>query len=120
MSRDAAGNALNRAHRRKYLLSGLLECGLCGGGYTIIDAANYGCATHRSKGTCSNPHRVRRSDLERRVLDGLKHRLLAPERVQRKIASMIRAIEDGMYQPSMKERMAELEAEKTVIKERLA
>ena len=54
MSRDADGNALNRAHRRKYLLSGLLECGVCGGGYTIIDAANYGCATHRSKGTCSN------------------------------------------------------------------
>ena len=33
---------------------------------------------------------------------------------------MIRAIEDGMYQPSMKERMAELEAEKAVLKERLA
>ena len=40
--------------------------------------------------------------------------------VQRKIASMLRAIEDGLYQPSMKERMGELEAEKTVIKERLA
>jgi hypothetical protein len=42
MSRDADGNALNRAHRRKYLLSGLLECGVCGGGFTIIDAVNYG------------------------------------------------------------------------------
>lgn len=27
-------NALNRAHRRKFLLSGLLTCGCCGGGYT--------------------------------------------------------------------------------------
>ena len=152
MTRDADGNALNGAHRRKYLLSGLLECGVCGGGYTIIDAANYGCATHRSKGTCSNDLKVRREDLERRVLDGLRERLLAPELVEefarafqeevnrlaaqktrhraedegrleavrRKIASMIRAIEDGMYHSSMKERMAELEAEKVVLEERLA
>jgi site-specific DNA recombinase len=152
MTRDADGNALNGAHRRKYLLSGLLECGVCGGGYTIIDAANYGCATHRCKGTCSNGLKVRRDDLERRVLDGLRDRLLAPELVEefarafqeevnrlaaektrhraedegrlqavrRKIATMIRAIEDGMYQPSMKARMAELEAEKAMLEERLA
>jgi hypothetical protein len=152
MTRDTDGNALNGAHRRKYLLSGLLECGACGGGFTIIDATSYGCATHRSKGTCGNGHRIRRKDLERRVLDGLKHRLLAPEQVemftrmfqeefnrlaaekmqsraederrlqvvQRKITSLIRAIEDGLYQPSMKERMAELEAEKSVLKRRLA
>ena len=129
MTRDAGGNSLNGAHRRKYLLSGLLECGECGGGFTIIDATSYGCATHRSKGTCGNRHRIPRRDLEHRVLDGLKHRLLAPEQVemftrmfqeefnrlaaekmqsraadegrlqvvQRKIASLVRAIEDGLY-----------------------
>jgi site-specific DNA recombinase len=43
-----------------------------------------------------------------------------PGGIQRKIASMIRAIEDGLYQPSMKERMAELEAEKAAFMERLA
>ena len=32
MSRDADSNALRGAHRRKFLLSGLLECGVCGGG----------------------------------------------------------------------------------------
>jgi site-specific DNA recombinase len=42
------------------------------------------------------------------------------EAVGRKIASIIRAIEDGMYQPSMKQRMAELETEKAVLQERLA
>jgi hypothetical protein len=152
MTRDADGNALNRAHRRKFLLSGLLECGVCGGGFTIVDAKHYGCATNRSKGTCNNHYRVRREDLERRVLEGLKHGLLPPEMVeefarayqeevnrlaaeksqsrgqdqgrlaavQRKIASMIRAIEDGLYQPSMKARMAELEAEKAALEERLA
>jgi site-specific DNA recombinase len=152
MSRDADGNTLNGAHRQKYLLSGLLACGVCGGGFTIVNAHDYGCATHRAKGTCDNHGRIRRDELERRVLDGLKHRLLAPELVEefartfheevnrlaaeqaqgraedqgrleavrRKIASMIRAIEDGLYQPSMKTRMAELEAEKAALEERLA
>jgi site-specific DNA recombinase len=152
MTRDADGNTLNGAHRRKYLLSGMLECGVCGGGFTIIDATNYGCATHRCKGTCSNDLKVRREELERRVLDGLRERLLAPELVEefarafqeevnrlaaektrhraedegrleavkRKIASLIRAIEDGLYQPSLKARMAELEAEKAGLEERLA
>jgi DNA invertase Pin-like site-specific DNA recombinase len=55
MTRDADGSALNRAHRRKYLLSGLLECGVCGGGFTIVDAKHYGCATHRSKGDLRQP-----------------------------------------------------------------
>jgi hypothetical protein len=40
--------------------------------------------------------------------------------VRRKIASMIRAIEDGLYQPSMKARMVELETEKAALEERLA
>jgi site-specific DNA recombinase len=149
MSRDADGNALNGAHRQKYLLSGLLACG---GGFTIVNALDYGCSTHRAKGTCDNHGRIRREELERRVLDSLKHRLLAPELVEefartfheevnrqaaelnqsraqdqgqleavrRKIASMIRAIEDGLYQPSMKARMAELEAEKAELEHRLA
>jgi site-specific DNA recombinase len=152
MSRDADGNALNGAHRQKYLLSGLLACGTCGGGFTIVNAHDYGCATHRAKGTCGNHGRIRREELERRVLDGLQNRLLAPELVEqfardfqeevnrqaaertqshaqdqgrleavrRKIASMIRAIEDGLYQPSMKARMAELETEKAALEERLA
>ena len=45
------GNALNGAHRQKYLMSGLLACGACGGGFTIINAHEYGCASHRAKGT---------------------------------------------------------------------
>jgi site-specific DNA recombinase len=43
----------------------------------------------------------------------------AGEAVRRKIAPIIRAIEDDMYQPSMKERMAELEAEKALPEKRL-
>ena len=55
---------------------------MCGGGFTIVNAHEYGCATHRAKGTCGNHHKIRREELQRRVLDGLKHRLLAPELVE--------------------------------------
>jgi hypothetical protein len=36
VNKDPSGQALNRAHQRNFLLSGLLTCGCCGGGYTII------------------------------------------------------------------------------------
>jgi site-specific DNA recombinase len=81
MSRDDSGNALNRVHRRKYLFSGLLKCGICGAGYTITGKDRYGCAAHRSKGICSNSRSVKRHDIEDRILSGLKDRLMAPELV---------------------------------------
>ena len=82
IERDDHGNALNRAHRRKFLLSGLLKCGCCGGGFTIVAQDRYGCATHRSKGTCNNNATVSRRGIEGRVLGGLKQKLLAPELVR--------------------------------------
>jgi hypothetical protein len=81
IQRDDAGNALNRTHRRKFLFSGLLKCGCCGGGFTIVGEDRYGCATHRNKGTCTNSATVSRQEIEARVLAGLKDRLMAPELV---------------------------------------
>ncbi|HEX6011602.1 MAG TPA: recombinase zinc beta ribbon domain-containing protein [Geminicoccaceae bacterium] len=140
----ADGNALNAAHRRRFLLSGLLVCGACGGGYTIMAKDRYGCAARRDKGTCANDRTIRRQEIEGRVLEGLKHRLLAPELIEafarsfqeesrrrereqagrrtallsrlgeteRRIAAIVRAVEDGLRQPAMKARLAALEAEK--------
>ena len=41
----------------------------------------YGCATRRSKSTCGNSDTIQRQRLERRVLSGLKDRMLAPDLV---------------------------------------
>ena len=38
-----------------------------------------GCVAHREKGTCQNKRTITLVELERRVLGGLKERLLAPE-----------------------------------------
>src|SRR6266542_1157264 len=61
-----------RARRPSYLLSGLLKCGGCGGGFSKISQSHYGCSTARNKGTCDNLQAVRRDKLEATVLDGLK------------------------------------------------
>ncbi|MFZ2137520.1 MAG: recombinase family protein, partial [Xanthobacteraceae bacterium] len=65
--------------RPKYLLSGLLRCGACGGAYTKINANLFGCATARNKGTCNNRINIRRDAIETMVLNGLKHRLMDPD-----------------------------------------
>ena len=77
--RTANSNRLNRAHRPRHLLSGLLECGVCGGPYAMRGQDRYGCSTHVMTGTCSNGRGIRRAVIEERVLAGLKDRLMAPE-----------------------------------------
>jgi DNA invertase Pin-like site-specific DNA recombinase len=152
MGKDEAGNALNRLHRRKFLLSELLVCGSCGGRYTVVGKDRHGCATRRAKGTCSNDKTIIRQRIETRVLGGLRDKLMAPElvaefvrayqeeinaaakmvasrgeelkreaeTVDRKIAGIMAAIEDGMYTPALKERMKALEARKAELEAEMA
>ncbi len=135
-------NRLNGARRPKSLLSGLVFCGCCGGPYSLRGADRFACSNHISKGSCSNSRGIAREDLERRVLAGLKDRMMSPEivedamrayaeetnrlnrerrsngdswkaelvKVEKQIAQIVEAIADGMYHPSMKEKMTGLEA----------
>ncbi len=146
------GRALNRAHRRRFLFSGLLHCSLCGGGYTIVAKDRYGCATRRAKGTCTNAITITRREIEDRVLSGLKDKLMAPELVRtfveefqtevnrlqaehqqeiaakrshldainRKIAGILAAIEDGNYNRSLTQRLGTLEGEQEALERELA
>ena len=81
IGRTEAGQPLNRAHRRQFLLSGLLKCGVCDGGYTIMGKDRYGCATRRTQGICRNDRTIKRQEIEARVLAGLKDRLMSPDLV---------------------------------------
>ncbi|MDZ5454446.1 recombinase family protein [Labrys sp. ZIDIC5] len=141
-----------RARRIRYLFSGLLACGCCGGAYTLTGANYYGCAGARNKGTCDNRRMIKREVLEVRVLEGLKQKLLHPDliaafveeyrreynasrqtetarrqaleselgRTRRAIEQIVEAIADGMYHPSMKEKMATLESCKQAAEAELA
>ena len=67
------------SHQRpKHLLTGLMRCGVCGGGYSKISATLFGCAAARNKGTCGNRQNIRVETLDNIVLAGLKHRLMDP------------------------------------------
>ena len=144
---EASNNPLNRTHRSRYLLSGLLRCNCCGGDYTIINKNRFSCSTRKRKGTCENAHSITVQEIEDRVLVGLKERLMDPELVSafvegyqeamkeerdqaktaksqfekrkadidRKIAGIFKAIEDGLYEPSMKDRLGELKAQREAL-----
>ncbi|MDP0930222.1 recombinase family protein [Paracoccus onubensis] len=146
------GNPLTDRRRPKHLFAGLIKCGCCGGGYSMISKDLLGCSTARNKGTCDNRVNIRRDALEASVLNGLRKHLMEPElfkefcaeftrevnrlrmergadlevarreldRIGKQIAQIIEAITDGMYHPSMKEKMTALEARKFELAEKLA
>ena len=150
--RRAHANPMNAAHRPRHLLSGLLECGVCGGACVKRGQDRYACSNHARTDGCTNRRSVRRAVLEERVLAGLKHRLMAPEaaaeairahaeetnrlnrerrasgagdrkelaEIEKKIATMIAAIEDGGYVRGMSDRLRELETRQDELAERLA
>ena len=67
-----------KKQRPKYLLSGLLKCGCCGGGFSKANHGRYGCSTARNKGTCGNKLKVDQFKLETLVTDALKAHLMDP------------------------------------------
>jgi hypothetical protein len=65
----------------KHVLSGLLQCGTCGGTFFRIDGrALYGCGWHQDRGSsiCPNTLKIPQTELEERVLGGVM-RVLSPE-----------------------------------------
>ena len=144
MGRQPRSNRLNAFHRRHYLLSGLIRCGLCQSAYSIASHDRYQCTGHRNRGTCSNDVRIHRQEVESRVLSGLRDKLMAPElvaefirafhteinqraneiearyasnrrelaEIRRKIDAIVKAIEDGIYTNSTRDRLVALEQRK--------
>src|SRR5690606_25416858 len=62
--------------RPRMLLSYLLKCGCCGGGFSKVSQDRYGCSTARNKNTCSNRLTVRQNDVEGLVIGALQSRLM--------------------------------------------
>ncbi|MBZ9699526.1 MULTISPECIES: recombinase family protein [unclassified Mesorhizobium] len=77
--------------RAKRPLSGLLKCGCCGGGMTIIGSDRSGrriqCSTYRESRSCTNAARYYVEKLERLVVDSLRHQLASPELISEYVAA---------------------------------
>jgi DNA invertase Pin-like site-specific DNA recombinase len=83
---------------RKYLFSGLLRCGLCGGNMTVMttNPSRYGCSNHRTRKTCPNKATILLKTLEDTFIaalsDNLKPDLLHEDVVQ----GVMRHLKDSM------------------------
>ena len=75
---DSRPSGLWHRNRPRYLLSGLLRCGVCGGGYAKINASHYGCAASKNKGesVCANRKTIKREVLESKILSALQTHLM--------------------------------------------
>lgn len=87
-----AGVRSERARRGTYLFSGMIRCGVCGGGFIMANTIHYGCNNARTKGTCSNKLSIRRDQLEAAVLHGLKNRLMRPDLLKEFVAEYHREL----------------------------
>ena len=99
---------MNRTEEsRRYLFSGLLKCGICGGNMTIVGGGGlrgytkYGCPSHRYRGVCDNALTIRRDRLEEQLLKGLTEKFLKPDVIdyaiqsfQRELNARLKTIQD--------------------------
>ncbi|WP_405110149.1 recombinase family protein [Phaeobacter sp. BS52] len=98
--RSGAG-AAQSARRRKYLLSGLLSCGQCGGNLTVAGKGarrRYYCANHKEKGkaVCTGMPGLSETDAAESILSGLRTGLMqdaAYEDFRKKFVEKMRAQE---------------------------
>ncbi|WP_418610988.1 recombinase family protein [Gluconobacter cerinus] len=75
-SRGTGAHLLNALQRPTHLLTGLIKCGCCSGGFSMISKNHLGCSTARNKGTCENRLTIRRDVLEKSVLNGLRTQMM--------------------------------------------
>jgi hypothetical protein len=95
-------NALSSLHRPRSLLSGLVFCGVCDGPYALRGQDRLACTRHVTTNTCTNSRSIKREELESRVLDGLRERLMAPEAA----AAAIRAYAEELNQLNRARRLS--------------
>ncbi len=106
---DSDGPRPERARRARFLFSGLMTCGCCGGGYTLVGRDHFGCASSRNKGICENRLTIKREVFESRVLTGLHDQLLHPDLIATFVAEYQKEYNDLMRDAAKGRRAKEKE-----------
>lgn len=105
-------------HRRKnHLLTGLLRCGHCGGGFAAVGRDYLACSAARKLETCTQRRSFKRSELEEVILDLLRQRLMQPEAVAQFVKEYATQANDG--RASQDAERQRLEGERAQISRRL-
>jgi site-specific DNA recombinase len=83
---SVGGKQAKHAPRSKRILSGLLKCGCCNGGMTIIGSDRSGpriqCSVFKESGACDNAARYYISKIEKLVVDALRIQLANPDLIK--------------------------------------
>ncbi|GAB1235031.1 zinc ribbon domain-containing protein [Ferrigenium sp. UT5] len=81
MRENQKNTAASGGRGPRYLFSGLLKCGCCGGPYVIVDRYRYGCGIHKDRGdtACTNRTKIAREKVEKILLEGIKKDLLSED-----------------------------------------
>lgn len=87
----ARTNPENRMGRPpRYLFSGILKCGSCGGNYSVRNATHYSCSSQANgrDTLCEHRRTIRKDTVEIELLADIKAQLLKPELVKEACAAM--------------------------------
>ena len=82
-SRANPAASLKRGGKARFILSGLLKCGVCGYNYTGWGAQHYACGRYSDGHACSNGLRMHRTRGEQLILGPVLAEVLDPERIER-------------------------------------
>ncbi|MBK5280535.1 MAG: recombinase family protein [Nitrospiraceae bacterium] len=79
--RQVHSRARSTGRNPKYLFSGLLVCGLCGGKFVVCSHSDYCCSTWRTRGEteCANAIKVPRTLVESALVAAIQQDLFTPE-----------------------------------------
>lgn len=111
LRRREGGGAPVRHRRARHMLSGLGVCGVCGGSWNVRTATFWGCGSRVEGSGCTNNRTISTESYERRVLAGLRERMLDPDLVKVFVAE---------YREEYAKRAATFRRERGAIERRLA
>ena len=111
-------NKRPRGRPSRYLLSGLMKCGVCGANFIMQDARAYGCSSYTNGGKhlCDNKIRVRREIAEAAILENIKVKMLGDDMIEYVTEQFQAAMRDFQRKPNNTESLA---ADLRVIKAKL-
>jgi site-specific DNA recombinase len=125
------GGLFSRSASSRYLFSGVLKCGVCGGNLVVVSGRaqgrqpKYGCSQNFFRSACSNNLRERLDVIESRLLAELQDAVLRPAAVDyaveefgRQLRTALDAISGNLA--GIRKRKAELEVETARLAEAIA
>lgn len=142
---SSSGMILHKRRMPRRLFSGLLQCGVCGGSFTVLGEGRIGCSNHRERASCTNGKKLSAERIENAVLEGLKVHLLTPDmiktfidyvrrdlaeapkdtltvspkaelqQIDQQIGNLVAAIEAGGHLSALVARLSDLESRKATL-----